>query len=301
MKSRPNLSIGDVSKATGITVFTLRQWERRFGYPVSEKRESGHRRYTVEETARLKLVARALNLGCKASKVVPLNEFELRKTIEKLDKDSQIGKLVSKSWLGLVRDWNETKLTEVFENDWNQLGPVGFVTQRLAPFLSYLGNNWQEGNLSIAHEHFFSNLAESFLSSKWSSMNRNNTGRPVILASLEGEEHGFGLHMCAVTLCSSNIRVLFLGNPTPLKDLTQMIHQNPAVGVCLSFSEFYPFKKAKDSIQKLLKELPKETTLFVGGKGAPSKIDGAHFFSDFVSFSDWLQYQWKPNAQEAVK
>jgi MerR family transcriptional regulator, light-induced transcriptional regulator len=56
-KSRPNfLSIGDVARITGVGEATLRAWERRFGFPEPERRESGHRRYGPEQVEQILLV-----------------------------------------------------------------------------------------------------------------------------------------------------------------------------------------------------------------------------------------------------
>lgn len=40
------LSIGALARRTGVGVSTLRAWERRYGFPVPQRLESGHRRYT---------------------------------------------------------------------------------------------------------------------------------------------------------------------------------------------------------------------------------------------------------------
>ena len=50
------ISIGALSKETGLSVENLRMWERRYGSPKAIRLPSGHRRYTWAEVARLKLV-----------------------------------------------------------------------------------------------------------------------------------------------------------------------------------------------------------------------------------------------------
>ena len=55
------LSIGALSRATGIPVETLRTWESRYGYPVPERRPSGHRVYPLESVPRLRRIAEASN------------------------------------------------------------------------------------------------------------------------------------------------------------------------------------------------------------------------------------------------
>ena len=43
------LTIGTLARRTGVSVSTLRAWERRFGFPVPARLESGHRRYTERD------------------------------------------------------------------------------------------------------------------------------------------------------------------------------------------------------------------------------------------------------------
>ena len=55
------LSIGALSRATGIPVETLRTWENRYGYPVPERKPSGHRVYALASVPRLRRIAEALS------------------------------------------------------------------------------------------------------------------------------------------------------------------------------------------------------------------------------------------------
>src|SRR5512145_157600 len=71
------LSIGALSRATGIPVETLRTWEARYGFPVPERRPSGHRVYPASVVPRLRKVAEALARGHRAAQVVPANERSL--------------------------------------------------------------------------------------------------------------------------------------------------------------------------------------------------------------------------------
>jgi DICT domain-containing protein len=50
------LSIGDLADATGVAAGTLRMWESRHGFPVAHRRTGGHRRYEVDDIARVQRV-----------------------------------------------------------------------------------------------------------------------------------------------------------------------------------------------------------------------------------------------------
>jgi DICT domain-containing protein len=53
LEEEPQLSIGDVVKATGLGEAALRAWERRYGFPQPHREPSGHRRYRAEEVERV--------------------------------------------------------------------------------------------------------------------------------------------------------------------------------------------------------------------------------------------------------
>jgi len=73
------LSIGGLSRLSGVPVETLRTWERRYGWPVPVRLASGHRRYPSALVPHLRLVRRALDVGLKASFAVaaPKGELEI--------------------------------------------------------------------------------------------------------------------------------------------------------------------------------------------------------------------------------
>ncbi len=77
MVDNRGLSIGDVAQASGISVFNLRTWERRYGWPAATKLPSGHRRYSAADVERLKLINAALDAGGKISKVIELSHEQL--------------------------------------------------------------------------------------------------------------------------------------------------------------------------------------------------------------------------------
>jgi DNA-binding transcriptional MerR regulator len=55
-RSRNELSIGEVARATGLSEATLRAWERRFGFPSPARGEGGQRRYAEPEIEQIERV-----------------------------------------------------------------------------------------------------------------------------------------------------------------------------------------------------------------------------------------------------
>src|SRR6185503_7763377 len=75
------LSIGAVSRATGVPVETLRTWESRYGFPVPERRPSGHRVYAISIVPRLRRIAEALSRGHRAAQVVAASDSDLEQLL----------------------------------------------------------------------------------------------------------------------------------------------------------------------------------------------------------------------------
>ena len=63
-KSR-GLTIGDLAQRTGVAPATLRMWERRHGFPVAQRRDSGHRRYDERVVEQVRQVLRRREAGSR--------------------------------------------------------------------------------------------------------------------------------------------------------------------------------------------------------------------------------------------
>jgi MerR family transcriptional regulator, light-induced transcriptional regulator len=294
------LSIGGVAKLTGISVFKLRMWERRYGAPTSVKLPSGHRRYTEDEVEKIKLVKLTLDQGYKISRVAPLPTEELKKLLGENFHSASPEKKVS-DILERSTYWNEQSLLEIFENDWKSLGPLGFVTSRATDLLESVGNLWKVGNLSVAQEHFISGALEKFLLQKWTDQNIAQNGKNCFLvSSLERESHQFGLQFCSVTITTAGSKVITLYS-MPEIEIANAAIENKCIAVCLSVSVYYEPEDAIRRIKKLRSLLPEPITLIVGGRGAPGYMDGVLAIANFEGLYDWALKQEQESRSKEKK
>lgn len=60
-----DLAIGDLAERTGVAAATLRVWEVRYGFPVPQRRASGHRRYTERDAERVAEVVLRRDAGTR--------------------------------------------------------------------------------------------------------------------------------------------------------------------------------------------------------------------------------------------
>ncbi len=286
--------IGDVANATDISVFTLRMWERRYGAPYAMKLDSGHRRYSSTEISRLRLVKIALDAGYKPSEVVALSEEKLKQFIEKkadgktspphTNSSYIIEKIVTE-----IMQWDDQALLKSFEEEWAALGPIGFVSDIVSLLLKRIGEGWAYGEVPIGSEHFVSEHLQAFLGGKWHPLNQNLSGEKIIIATLSGELHNFGLHMCAIALTTVGHKVIFLGPSTPIDDICKAYRDNHSSGICISISKNYDRKQAVNFLNKMRQDLPTHAKVVIGGDGAPKNVEGVLTITSMREFYEWLR------------
>ena len=239
------ISIGELSRLTGITTHTLRVWEKRYGSPCSQRLPSGHRRYLKEDIPRLRAVSKALESGYRASKVVPgtLEELHglmgLKHLIDKYPKSDQentSNQLLIERWISLIHNFHDDALLQSFHEKWSQYGPLKFIVDLMAPLIERIGNGWALGELTISQEHFATECIVSFLTNKWRQLNIRKEGWSILMATLPGETQSLGMLMATVIASLSGGKVIFLGPNTPLEDVVLTAKNQEPQLICFSIS-----------------------------------------------------------------
>lgn len=296
---REDLSIGALSKATGISIHSLRMWERRYGAPVPVRRASGHRRYPFEEVARLRAVARALAAGFRAREVVGASVESIDALLEgprrgragegdPIETNAAVGLIIGQ-WVESARRYDDRFLRQELEEHWRSLGPMQFLVQRAGPFIKAIGDGWQCGDVSISNEHFATELLGDFFSARWRERNETVTTAPFIFATLPKDAHQLGLQMCALTTAMTPHRIIYLGAQVPLDELCNVARLCEADSVCLSISASIPSRYASRQIEILRRKVGKNVCIVTGGAGAPPPQEGTMRFHDLPRFLDWLR------------
>ena len=83
-----HLRIGDLSRATGIKVVTIRYFEQAGLLPAPARSDSGQRLYGAEAVARLRFVRRARDLGFSQDQIRGLIDLSQRRGADCSDVDA---------------------------------------------------------------------------------------------------------------------------------------------------------------------------------------------------------------------
>ena len=291
------ITIGAVSRATGIPTNTLRTWERRYGFPTPGRSPSGQRLYEPALVEHLRLVSRALSLGHRPAQVVPAPLSHVRRLLgESFQEVPAPTPLVSSDdtvaeWVGYTRDLDASALERGFAAEATRLGGFGFLTERASPFLYEVGEQWARGSLAMYQEHFASERLRSFLSNMWRTLVDRANGPIALLATLSGERHDLGLHMVATGCAIENWRVVFVGPDTPVNEVVDASRKSRARVVMIGVSPFAEPGRTRADLVALRARLDTDIKLLVGGAGAPVGIDGVEHMEDLDALREWLRRQ----------
>jgi len=286
------VSIGGLSRATGVPIETLRTWELRYGFPKSVRKPSGHRQFEVAQVERIRRMAMALERGLRAGEVVPATDAVLESLLATLPVKpvtrSQALPFDTHSLIEAVRRFDADRLMRSLYSDLAHEDPLAYIETRISPCLEVIGTAWQKGEIDIAHEHFASERISDVLRGARLRFEETASGSLVVLATLPGEAHGLGVQMAALVLSARGLRVLSLGTEVPVAEVAALAERTAAAAVGISVS-VSSRKQAASGVAALRSELPRKIELVVGGAGAPGSIKGVTTFSDLRELDAWAE------------
>ena len=289
------VSIGGLSAGSGVPVETIRNWEIRYGFPAPIRLESGHRRYPIEIIKKLGKVKALVDAGYKPSFAVNLDEQELDDLLISTSIEGELHNLENEDtqtsvrrWLRLAETMNAVELNRVLARDWNRVGARRFIFELALPFLREVGNRWEVGNFSVAHEHFASEVLQSFLASRWRPLISSNHSKKLLLANQEGDLHSLGLQMSAVLTALHNVEPVFLGPNTPLQDILVAASEQKVSAVVIGLSSVSDPEKSTRFLTELQQGLLGVRLAFGGSDRLPG-MSNIEYIASLEDFDAWCR------------
>jgi methanogenic corrinoid protein MtbC1 len=149
----------------------------------------------------------------------------------------------------------------------------GAVVGVVLPFLAEVGERWEAGILSVAHEHFVSEMlrrklwALSSVPTQRVLDDATASSPVVLLACPAGERHDMVLLCVALMLRERGMRVRFLGADTPVPAVLTAARAAGADAVVLAATRSTAFT----AHATVLRRLAKDHALYVAGRGADER------------------------------
>jgi len=261
-----------VALRTGLSMETLRAWERRYGFPAPSRREGSNRRlYSEADVERLHAITRALARGYRIGDVVERSPQELDALGGPEPERERPAKAPAERIEHLVTLLAQDRITEVEEHLRHaalEAGPRRFVTETAHPLLVRIGEAWRDGRLSVRHEHLATACLEAQLAHLLTTFQDVRSAPHVLLATLPGEAHVLALRMVALFLAVNGAQARVVGGGTPVGELAASARGLAADVVGLTVTSCADRARTKKEVRALREALPRGVALWVGGAGA---------------------------------
>jgi len=229
--------IRTVSELTRVNAITLRAWERRYGLFEPVRKASGHRLYTQEHIDLITRIVGLLDRGMRIGQVKAQLDAEANARVanasENVMRSDFWGRYLQRM-IAAVIQFNEAGLEETYGTALS-LYPMDEVTEKLLmPLLQELGRRWEQGDGSIAEEHFFAFYIRNKLGARFHHRPKQKTGAKILLGCLPGDRHETGLLLFALAASSAGYQTILLGADMPLEDLPAVASKTGVRAIVLS-------------------------------------------------------------------
>ena len=270
------MRISELSSRVGVSEHVLRAWERRYRLLEPARTPGGYRIYGPGDEARVRAVAALVADRVPASQAVArVLAAERGRPSSPADRPSGAdggvaptrpgasGAIVREDFLAAIRAFDDMAAHAALDRMLGSRPIEEAIESDLMPTLVDIGQEWSDGRLTIAHEHFASQLIHRRLGAFTHTWGQG--GGPIaVLACLPGEEHDIALLCLGVLLGRSGWRVRFFGANTPVAEVGAAADALRPAMVVLSCTRPETLKEQRRAITSLGARHP----VSIGGRGA---------------------------------
>ena len=273
---------------TGLSVDTLRAWERRYEV-VAPKRGDRGRVYTDADVDRLKQLALLVERGHAIGTIASLSTVDLRRLID--DSNALAAGpqgMPAADLTALLRALDRYDLPAIEATLGRHAAVLPtreLVFAVILPLLRELGDRWEAGTLSPAQEHLVSATVRSALGGLLRSIGTRDGSPRVIFATPAGERHELCLLCAAVLTAAAGYGVLYLGPDLPAADIAHAAKTTAASSVVLASTT--PGVVTRAEARQLARQLS-DVNLWIGGPQAAALASEIGFGQQVAALDDLL-------------
>ncbi len=233
----PTYNIKVVLNKTGIAADTLRAWERRYGLPVPQRTQGGHRLYSEYDIETIKWLMDRQNEGLSISRAVdmwneqtasgsdPLAGAASTNLISPLavppaSPDSTLSTLRA-DWVSACSEFDEVNAEQILNQAFSLFPVEAVCTDLIQKGMSDIGNLWYENKLSVQQEHFASSLAMRRLDALLSAAPAPTRKETILVGCPADEWHTFTPLLLSLILRRRGYKVIYLGANVPADQFTE--------------------------------------------------------------------------------
>ena len=233
-------TIKRAAELTGISVATLRAWERRYGVVSPQRSDGGYRLYGPDDVRALAIMNSLVNEGWSAREAAAetLNRLASRDSGER-SRSGTVSTLrppgagiQSEDAEALIRAaerLDSASASAVLDARF-ALGTFEHVIDDwLMPTLKRVGDEWANGRLTVAGEHLVAYAVQRRLAAAYEAASTRAEGPPLIIGLPPGARHELGLLAFAVAARRVGFSTAYVGADLPAEDWLRAISPTATV------------------------------------------------------------------------
>lgn len=247
----PMFNLKAVVQETGLKPDTLRAWERRYGLPVPQRTDSGHRLYSQKDIQLLKWLIARQDDGMSISRAI-----ELWRRLEDAESDplealaasnplpgpsipfsgqtasvatpdllfAATGDTIHQmrgAWVAACMNFDEQQAERILTQAFGIFSVERVCLDVLQKGLAVIGEGWYVGHVTVQQEHFASALALRRLEALVTTTPPPTRPGRILIGCPPEEDHTFAPLLLSLLLRRRGWDILFLGANIPSQDFVQ--------------------------------------------------------------------------------
>jgi len=246
----PLYNIGVVARMTGVSMATLRAWERRYNFPESERTAGGHRLYSERDVMRLRWVKDRIEEGMQTAQAInalhhqeQTGKLALVEAVpptpeEKGERPAPQQPMQRQALFRALIERDLVRADSVLGEALVTSSPEDLIMDVIGPALAEVGEAWEEGRISVATEHLATNYLRQRLLMWMVSGPPPRNSNPILLACAPNEWHEGSLLILGALLRRRRWPIAYLGQAVPLPDLASFVRElHPSLIVVIAMTE----------------------------------------------------------------
>lgn len=256
-----------VAKITGLSLDTLRAWERRYHAVEPDRTERG-RQYGPAQIERLSLLRQLTQQGHGIGQIAGLSDGELRSLLSRPPEPSSDGfPSLIEPVLAAIEDFDSVRVGDELGRLAAVLAPRDLVYQVALPLMRETGVRWHKGTFAIAQEHLVSATLRSLLGGMMRVYRNAGSAARMVLATPAGESHELGILVAAMLAAIAGIEPVYLGPNLPALEIALAALRTDARVLVLGITSLAA-AETRDEVGAIAAALPGSSEFWVGGEGA---------------------------------
>jgi len=302
-------SLRVVTQRTGLTTHVVRIWEKRYGAVKPKRTATNRRLYSDAEIERLTLLRLATAAGHSIGGIANLPLERLKTLVAEAEPDGlrtrgggnifSLEQSFQESCLSAVKQMDARRFEEALQRALIALGHQGLLQRVIAPLSQTIGEQWRNGGVTAAHEHFLTASLKVFLGQMAKQFATAENAPGIIVATPAGQLHELGALLANTAAAHLGWRTVYLGASLPAAEIAGAAAQNRVNAVALSIVYPEDDPNLAQELANLRRFLPSQIKILTGGRAAEAyrpalKRIGAIQTANLDEFSRQLEALLKP-------